>query len=225
MKLEMPKDNMSENSKYSLLLLAAVLLFVIVGFYIVQPLREDIQKNEQELTQAQQRLAGYQTFAEQNKDYNTFAAKQEEYLLEAKKMLPDTVSIPELVQEYSDLSKASGIEFKSVKPPVTELKQVGGAYEIPLNISISGNYFKMVEFLQKVENGARFARLNQTSIDAANENDSSGNLNMSANFTVYSLKNVLGKMSTNTAAGEKTGLERIKERDKANMNAVEKINK
>ena len=53
MKLEMPDSNMSENSKYSLLLLGSVLLLVFVGLYIIQPLREDIQKNEQELTQAQ----------------------------------------------------------------------------------------------------------------------------------------------------------------------------
>ena len=57
MKLEMPDSNMSENSKYSLLLLGSVLLLVFVVLYIMQPLREDIQKNEQELTQAQQRLA------------------------------------------------------------------------------------------------------------------------------------------------------------------------
>ena len=52
MKLEMPDSNMSENSKYSLLLLGSVLLLVFVVLYIMQPLREDIQKNEQELTQA-----------------------------------------------------------------------------------------------------------------------------------------------------------------------------
>ena len=117
MKLEMPDSNMSENSKYSLLLLGSVLLLVFVVLYIMQPLREDIQKNEQELTQAQQRLASYQTFAEQNKDYNAFAAKQEGYLAEAKKLLPDIVTVPELVQEYSNLSKECGIQFKSVKPP------------------------------------------------------------------------------------------------------------
>ena len=106
MKLEMPDSNMSENSKYSLLLLGfgtCCLFFVVL--YILQPLREDVQKNEQELTQAQQRLASYQTFAEQNKDYNAFAAKQEGYLAEAKKLLPDIVTVPELVQEYSNLSK------------------------------------------------------------------------------------------------------------------------
>ena len=179
----MPDSNMSENSKYSLLLLGSVLLLVFVVLYIMQPLREDIQKNEQELTQAQQRLASYQTFAEQNKDYNAFAAKQEGYLAEAKKLLPDIVTVPELVQEYSNLSKECGIQFKSVKPPSGNLKQVNGAYEVPLNISISGNYYKMVEFLQKVENGTRFAKLNKASVNTVKENDASGNLDMTAPLT------------------------------------------
>ena len=216
MKLEMPDSNMSENSKYSLLLLGSVLLLVFVVLYIMQPLREDIQKNEQELTQAQQRLASYQTFAEQNKDYNAFA--------EAKKLLPDIVTVPELVQEYSNLSKECGIQFKSVKPPSGNLKQVNGAYEVPLNISISGNYYKMVEFLQKVENGTRFAKLNKASVNTVKENDASGNLDMTAEFTVYSLKDALGKMNTG-AAGEKTGLDRVKERDAANMAAIDEAKK
>ena len=231
----MPDSNMSENSKYSLLLLGSVLLLVFVVLYIMQPLREDIQKNEQEqylqlkqradATEAvQQRLASYQTFAEQNKDYNAFAAKQEGYLAEAKKLLPDIVTVPELVQEYSNLSKECGIQFKSVKPPSGNLKQVNGAYEVPLNISISGNYYKMVEFLQKVENGTRFAKLNKASVNTVKENDASGNLDMTAEFTVYSLKDALGKMNTG-AAGEKTGLDRVKERDAANMAAIDEAKK
>ena len=173
------------------------------------------------MIQAQQRLASYQTFAEQNKDYNAFAAKQEGYLAEAKKLLPDIVTVPELVQEYSNLSKECGIQFKSVKPPSGNLKQVNGAYEVPLNISISGNYYKMVEFLQKVENGARFAKLNKASVNTIKENDVSGNLDMTAEFTVYSLKDALGKMNT----GEKAGLDRVKERDVANMAIIDEAKK
>jgi HAE1 family hydrophobic/amphiphilic exporter-1 len=149
---------------------------------------------------------------------------QEGYLAEAKKLLPDIVTVPELVQEYSNLSKECGIQFKSVKPPSGNLKQVNGAYEVPLNISISGNYYKMVEFLQKVENGTRFAKLNKASVNTVKENDASGNLDMTAEFTVYSLKDALGKMNTG-AAGEKTGLDRVKERDAANMAAIDEAKK
>ena len=224
MKLDMSAGNMSENSKYSLLLLVAVLLLVFVVLYIVQPLRADIQKNDQELTQAQQRLASYQTFADQNKDYNAFAAKQEEYILEAKKALPDTVTVSELVQEYSNLTQEAGIQFKSVKPPSGKLQQKNGAYEVPINIAISGNYYKIVDFLQKVENGTRFAKLDKTSVSAVtSNNDTSGNLDMTAEFTVYSLKNALGVM--NSSADTKTGIERTKEQDTANMSVVEKVTK
>lgn len=73
---------------------------------------------------------------------------------------------------------------------------------MPLNISISGNYYKMVEFLQKVENGGRFAKLNKASINTVKENDTSGNLDMTAEFTVYSLKDTLGKVNS-ADTGEK----------------------
>ena len=51
-----------------------------------------------------------------------------------------------------------------------------------------------------------------------------GNLDMTAEFTVYSLKDALGKMNTG-AAGEKTGLNRVKERDAANMAAIDEAKK
>ena len=51
-----------------------------------------------------------------------------------------------------------------------------------------------------------------------------GNLDMTAEFTVYSLKDALGKMNTG-AAGEKTGLDRVKERDAANMAAIDEAKK
>lgn len=221
MKLDMSSNKMSENGKYALFLLGAILLLVFVILQIVLPLRADIQKNEQTLTLSQQRLASYQSFAGQNKDYAAFAAKQEEYMAEAREALPDTVTIPELVKEYSDLTKAEGISFKSVEPPAANtLKQVNGAYEVPLNISISGNYYKIVDFLQKVENGIRFAKLNEVSITTANndKNKNTGDLDMTAKFAVYSMKNVLGNKA-NSKSGEKTGLERVKERDAANMAA------
>lgn len=222
MKLEMSSGGkMSENSKYSLLLLAAVLLLVFVVLYIVQPLRGDIQKNEAELTQAQQRLASYQTFAEQNKNYSAFVAAQDARLAEAKKAMPDTVAVPVLVQEYADLSKTSGIQFQSVEPPTGKLKQNSGAYEIPLNITISGNYYKMVDFLQRVENGTRFSKLLKTNISAESDNSAKaadGNVKITAEFTVYSLKDSLSAASARqTASAEKTGTARVKERDAANQ--------
>lgn len=78
--------------------------------------------------------------------------------------------------------------------------------------------------MQKVENGGRFAKLNKASINTVKENDTSGNLDMTAEFTVYSLKDTLGKVNS-ADTGEKTGLERVKERDAANMAAVEEARK
>ena len=66
--------------------------------------------------------------------------------------------------------------------------------------------------------------MNKASVNTVKENDASGNLDMTAEFTVYSLKDALGKMNTG-AAGEKTGLDRVKERDAANMAAIDEAKK
>ncbi len=191
MKLELSVGRMSRNSKYFLLLLCSVLLFALMLLYILQPLRNAVQENNRELTKRQQRLAAYQTFAFQHKDYADFTNKQKEELLAAEKALPDAIIVSDLIQEYSNLMRVSGIQFKSVASPDSSLKEVDGVYAIPLKFTIGGNYYKIVDFLKKVENGDRFTILNQVSIVADENGKNEGDLKMSADFTAFSLKNSL----------------------------------
>lgn len=181
-------QDMNENSKYSLMLLIAIVVLVGVAFYFVAPLRQDIDSKQKELTVKQQNLASYQTFATANKDYDTFIKNKKAILAVATEKLPDTVAVSELVKEFSELSKSKGVSLLSVAPPKEESKQVGGAYEVPLKLSVQGNYYKIIDFLQKIEHGARLIVVKQMSVTAANASKNNGDLNISADFVAYSLK-------------------------------------
>ena len=95
------------------------------------------------------------------------------------------MTIPELVAEYSKLAMVNKVVLESLKPP-TEVKQdKGGAFAVPLKLTLSGDYFNLVEFLQQVEKGTRFATIQ--SVDFSS--DGKGALKMNADFVVYALKN------------------------------------
>ena len=157
----------------------------MVSMQFIIPLRDDTAKIENRLLQANTRLAAVQTFAGQNKDYDAFLKIQTLKLEEVKKKLPDTVTIPELVAEYSKLAMVNKVTLESLKPP-TEVKQdKGGAFAVPLKLTLSGDYFNLVEFLQQVEKGTRFTTIQ--SVDFSS--DGKGSLKMNAEFVVYALKN------------------------------------
>jgi hypothetical protein len=84
----------------------------------------------------------------------------------------------------------------------------------------------MVDFLQQVEAGDRYAKLQQVGISG---NEANGDLTMDAALTVYSLKKDLfgnqNGVSNNSQESAAQGIERVKERDKANMEALNKSTK
>ena len=175
----------SLNTRYLILLILTVFFAFLISMQFILPLRDDTAKVETQLLQANTRLAAIQTFAAQNKDYDAFLKIQTLKVEETKKKLPDTVTIPELVAEYSKLAMVNKVVLESLKPP-TEIKQdKGGAFAVPLKLSLSGDYFNLVEFLQQVEKGARFTTIQSVDFSA----DGKGSLKMNADFVVYALKN------------------------------------
>ena len=175
----------SLNARYSILLILTMFFAFLIYMQFIMPLRDDTAKVEAQLLQANTRLAAIQTFAAQNKDYDVFLNIQTLKVEETKKKLPDTVAIPELVAEYSKLAMVNNVVLESLKPP-TEIKQEkGGAFDVPLKLSLSGDYFNLVEFLQQVEKGTRFTTIQ--SVDFSS--DGKGSLKMNADFVVYALKN------------------------------------
>ncbi len=178
-------SKISINTKYLLMMIFAVFFAFLISMQFIMPLRDDTNKTETQLLQANSRLAAIQTFAAQNSNYDAFLKLQTLKLEETKKKIPDMVTVPELLAEYSQLAQVNKITLESLKPPASIKQSNGGAFAFPLKLTLSGDYFNLVEFLQQVEKGARFTTLQ--SVDFSS--DGKGTLKMNADFVVYSLKN------------------------------------
>ena len=135
--------------RYLILFILASFFMALVAIQFIMPLNEDTKKKEEQLLQANTRYAALQTFATQNQDYEALLKIQNLKVSEAKKRLPDAVTIPELVAEYSKLALVNGIILESLKPPTEVKPDKGGAFAVPLKMTLSGDYFKIVEFLQQ----------------------------------------------------------------------------
>ncbi len=220
MKLEMKRPALSKNNQYILLLFGAVIIFIFTILTVVMPLRQDNQKDGALLITKRQQLAAYQTFSQQNRDYDTFAAAQRLKLQRAQLSVPDQVSIPDVLRDYSGKAEHAGIAINNIKTPAAnQIVKDGNAFAVPLQVKLSGNYYKIVDFLQEMEHGERFAKLQQVNITG---NEKNGDLKVDAQLTVYALKKELKGTSSKPAGQTKaTGQDLVRQRDKANMEMLE----
>lgn len=211
--------NLSENAKYGAFFAIALLLCAAVFVLIIRPLQNDRATIATQILQANTRLAKLQTFASQNQDYDSLLKIQKLKLEQAKKKLPDTVALPELIAEFTKLSDANGISLTSIVP--LQSVKVGTAYGLPVNMTLSGDFFRMVNFLQQVENGDRFVTLQGTKFTVEQD----GNLEMTANFLFYATKPLGGKdaKADGQKKGANSGFKEAKEAKTARDAQVEQV--
>lgn len=183
--------NLSDNAKYGIGFFLALVLSVFCLIFVIFPLYRDNQVEKNKLLQANVKLATLQTFATQNQDYAALVKIQEMKMAEARKKLPDTVSVPELIAEYSKIAEATGVQLQGVT--LGRTSKVGTAIALPINVDLEGDYFKLITFLQQVENGDRFVLVQGADYNAEKTGE---NLKMQAKFVVYALKKVEGAPNT-----------------------------
>ena len=190
----------SSTMKYTLGFLLVFVLCCFCFIAVIYPLYTDRQKLKTTLAQNNVRLATLQTFAGQNKDYDALVKLQNMKLAAAKKKLPDEISVPELLTEYSKLAAQTGVQLLDLAPG--RVNRTSNALELPINITLEGDYFKLITFLQQMESGERFVVINGAGYDAQKSGE---NLKMKANFVVYALKKVDGAPLAPSVASAKQG--------------------
>jgi len=213
----------NENVKYAVFLFLSILVFIVTLLLLVKPLQTANLEKEQQLVERQQRLAACQTFAAQHSDYDAYELEQKRRMEQSQTELPDYIEVPQVLRQCNHIAERTGTEIMSVKTPaVNTIKQQNGVYTVPFSVVLKGGYYNTVDFLQSIENGERYASLQQVKVDG---DEATGEVNVTAQLNMYCVKGVRGASSLPASGNgdEKTGLERVRERDRENMKAVESV--
>ncbi len=89
-------------------------------------------------------------------------------LIQVDKMLPNSNDIYDFLVQLEQAAKGSSIQLVQIKPG--QILNKNGYREIPVEIFIKGNYFQMLDFLKKLEDGPRFNTITSISIKAQKDN-------------------------------------------------------
>ena len=184
-------------SKLQRILISGVLFALIVGIFVYLlywPKFENIKELNTQLEKLEKKL---KTAKRNAADLKKFQAKMKEAEVQfrmAMQKLPEKEEIPSLLISISDSGQQAGLEFLLFEPKPEKLKEFYA--EIPVAMSIKGDYHNLAIFFDQV---ARLSRIvNIQNIQMANAKDkSSKDLSTSCMAVTYKFVETSAKKGSN----------------------------
>jgi hypothetical protein len=143
------------NRRQELIVLATTALLVLAGvsLLMLRPTRQAVAEAHADRDAA---VAESQTLRDQVRTLEALRADDANLRAQAqlgRSAFPPTPSLPALVDALQDAASQAGVDLGSVAPstPKTSTLQPELA-QIDTNVSVSGGYFQVVDFLTRVEN-------------------------------------------------------------------------
>ena len=161
-----------------------VLLLLVAGYFAVFKGQweefETLQQKEEQLKQE------YQSKADQAANLPVLKDELEKIRTAFNvllKQLPTDAEIPNLIQELHQAGAKNSMRKNSVKPlPPVDHDNV---QQLPYEISISGNYEQIAQFIRDVGRLSRIVTLDKINLAPADAKDSNGILTLTANANTY----------------------------------------
>ncbi len=179
-------QNLKHTDKYSLILIAALVLCIAIKTLALDLLQNKIELSRNILIEETQRLDSYCAFAAKNNNYDTFINEQHTAMEEAYKILPEKITAAELIREYTEVAEKYNLQVQSIKPVKNE-KQNKTAYEtITFKIILKGSFYKTAAFLDEIQNKKQLFTVNNVVMERISENFN-GNVMLTADLTAYAL--------------------------------------
>lgn len=142
------------NRKLRLALMGAALVVfaVLCWFFLLNPIRGDISKVEQDIEDQRAQISLAQTTLAQAESMRQEGQRNQGRLLELGKMVPPTEELPSLLLQLQDLADQSGIQFIAVTPGELKAPDSGSDYMVlPLELQFTGTYFDVSDFAWRAE--------------------------------------------------------------------------
>ena len=137
-----------------LYLVLVLALGLAVSSIVLYPQEARIGEMSAQLQQARQKVAVIESFVLTHPDTNQHLTDLQKALGRAETALPGSLDFSLFLAQLEKDAKAAGVKLLAVKPSTVTDK--AGYREMPVEVSIEGNYFATLSFLKKLEDGERF---------------------------------------------------------------------
>ncbi|MBN1321807.1 MAG: type 4a pilus biogenesis protein PilO [Thermoleophilia bacterium] len=142
---------MSRKLKMILAGVVVVIVAALVWFFLLSPIRDDIQATETQIEDERTRLSQAQIELAQAEATREEGKANQARLMELAKMMPETEEIPSLLLQLQDLADQSGITFIAISPGDTQSSDQADGRILPLDLEFRGTFFNVSDFIYRAE--------------------------------------------------------------------------
>lgn len=158
-----------------LLAIFLILVMILSGLFFVNPTRESLSLNKNELTVASENLLELETELNALKEVESKVSDSAGAKSELLALIPVGVNQDKLIVEISDLAEESGLDLNS-------MSFTDSVDSVSVSANFQGSYAKLVDFLQAVENSSRLMTVSSLNVQLTSTTDMVFNLNIEAYY-------------------------------------------
>ena len=137
-----------------LYLVLVLALGLFVSSLVLYPQELRIGELTRQLQVERQKVAVVEKFILDHPDSDKRLFELQQSLARVEKALPESLDVSLFMSQLQRDAAASGVKLTNVRPAV--LVDRAGYREMPIEVSVEGNYFATLAFLKKLEDGDRF---------------------------------------------------------------------
>lgn len=141
----------------------AAIGLLILTFVFVLPQGAKVESAQAELVAADSELSALES------DLSTLEALSAsgdlaEQLAAARIQIPTTVDLEALLADLEEAATKSGVALNSITPGAPTVSSAGSLSALSLNLSATGSYFNLAEFVFELEHLDRLTRIDSISV-------------------------------------------------------------
>lgn len=150
--------------KAGILLGLGIVLTALAYFLLIEPVRAEVDSLRIQQDAAEKTLAEKQQIADNLNERRKEMDLLEQRLQEALTQLPERKDIEDLLAQLNEVGKKSGLEIGAVQPGTESPRSFYA--EIPIAVSVTGNYHEIALFLQEIGNLRRIVNVGKLKLGA-----------------------------------------------------------
>lgn len=141
----------SRKARFILGGIGLVAFAVVIWFFVLDPIRDDIKETEKAIDEQQTQLALARTALQQAETTRAEGKRNQARLLELAKMVPPAEELPSLLLQIQDLADQAGIDFISISPGSPSQSEGSDYMVLPLDLQFTGTFFDLSDFAYRAE--------------------------------------------------------------------------
>ena len=158
--------------------LASAAVALLVLFALVVPKATQVKAKDRDLESAREQASTLRLQVHELQSLAKTAPQTRAKLATLNAEVPPTADLPGLIRLLNTAAEESGVDFMSMSPGTPEAASTGTASVIPVQMSLSGSFFALDQYLLKLEGLPRASKVLSVGVTPITGNTGASGLQM-----------------------------------------------